>query len=360
MEKKKKEKCGRMSLVHYFVFGMVIFLLISRIAPMPQLIEFSETERNALPNIYTAPAAWKPVLKDTISYDDDPSPEQVVRGIMAYFKQLVRKKHSDVRRAFTQADRDAVWTAYAPSHPVLDHKGLPVFDQPDVAALWCVDSFGNVLYRHAPEGTPVSWDVGHRWPLAHGGSNNVANLVPLHSDANRYLQSDLPLNLVDAREGRMLTGLSIPLVRRLRECGHVWGRVTPDKLDILGTWLTKPHVDDMESLRQKGMERFLQDVFDANASIRGVRQRKAEQDRARIMIQAALWLAPDDNPDTVVRELLAMKKPGIRPRFCAALLERKASVFPDVADYPALEGLTTLPVETCQMGANALAAYEIM
>ena len=55
--------------------------------------------------------------------------------------------------------------------------------------LWRVDVYGNVLYRFADAGTPLSWSVDHLFPVARGGLTKAANL--------RIVQSQAHLNKAD-------------------------------------------------------------------------------------------------------------------------------------------------------------------
>ena len=55
--------------------------------------------------------------------------------------------------------------------------------------LWRVDVYGNVLYRFADAGTPLSWSVDHLFPVARGGLSKPANL--------RIVQSQAHLNKAD-------------------------------------------------------------------------------------------------------------------------------------------------------------------
>ena len=55
--------------------------------------------------------------------------------------------------------------------------------------LWRVDVYGNVLYRFADAGMPLSWSVDHLFPVARGGLSKAANL--------RIVQSQAHLNKAD-------------------------------------------------------------------------------------------------------------------------------------------------------------------
>lgn len=55
--------------------------------------------------------------------------------------------------------------------------------------LWRVDVYGNVLYRFADAGTPLSWSVDLLFPVARGGLSKAANM--------RIIQSQAHLNKAD-------------------------------------------------------------------------------------------------------------------------------------------------------------------
>ena len=50
--------------------------------------------------------------------------------------------------------------------------------------LWRVDVYGNVLYRFADAGTPLSWAVDHFFPVARGGLSKMPNMRIVQSRAH--------------------------------------------------------------------------------------------------------------------------------------------------------------------------------
>ncbi len=83
----------------------------------------------------------------------------------------------------SQEKRYAVWDRYLPERP------------------WGMDAYGHWMYKYAPEGTPLAWEVDHIFPKKHLETIGVEskeidhpdNLWPMHHSVNSAKRESYPL-----------------------------------------------------------------------------------------------------------------------------------------------------------------------
>jgi hypothetical protein len=85
-----------------------------------------------------------------------------------------------------------------------------------------VDYVGNVVFRKALPGSPLSWNLDHIFPWALGGLSQVPNWAVLHERANKWGKSDRVFNrAVDA--DRLRVGITPAASVDAREQGLFYG-----------------------------------------------------------------------------------------------------------------------------------------